>query len=114
MDTIFKNVLRAAGRIFPDCVILSQAIAFNMFVAFFPLLLLALGILGITSHFRDALSEIPARLNLILPPGSDDVVAAYFVRKALHPWRWIVLGLGGTLLAGSQVMAGYIEGFRII
>jgi membrane protein len=114
MDTIFKNVLRAAGRIFPDCVILSQAIAFNMFVAFFPLLLLALGILGITSHFADALREIPARLNLILPPGSDDVVAAYFVRKTLHPWRWIILGMGGTLLAGSQVMAGYIEGFRII
>lgn len=114
MDTIFKHVVRATGRIFPDCIILSQAIAFNMFVAFFPLLLLALGILGITSHFADALTEIPARLNLILPPGSDDVVAAYFVRKALHPWRWIILGLGGTLLAGSQVMAGYIEGFRLI
>lgn len=114
MDTIFRTVLRAAGRVFPDCVILSQAIAFNMFVAFFPLLLLALGILGITSHFRDALSEIPARLNLILPPGSTDVVAAYFVRKTLHPWRWIVLGMGGTLVAGSQVMAGYIEGFRVI
>jgi membrane protein len=114
MTLIVKNLLRAARRIFPGCVTLSQAIAFNMFLAFFPLLLLALGLLGATSHFHDALKEIPERLNLILPPGSSDVVAAYFVRKTVHPWRWIALGLGGTLLAGMQMMVGYIEGFRII
>ena len=114
METILKNLLRALGRLFPDCVTLSQAIAFNMFVAFFPLLLFALGLLGITSMFTDALREIPARLDLILPPGSSEVVGAYFVRETLHPWAWIGVGLGGTLLAGSQVMVGYIEGFRII
>jgi membrane protein len=114
MKSIVKNLLRAARRIFPGCVTLSQAIAFNMFLAFFPLLLLALGLLGATSHFHDALKEIPERLNLILPQGSSDVVAGYFVRKTVHPWRWIVLGLGGTLLAGMQVMVGYIEGFRMI
>jgi membrane protein len=36
------------------------------------------------------------------------------VRKAVHPYRWMALGLGGTLLAGTQVMVGYIEGFRLI
>ena len=41
MERILTNLLRALGRLFPDCVALSQAIAFNMFVAFFPLLLLA-------------------------------------------------------------------------
>jgi membrane protein len=114
MESILRNLIRALGRVCPDCVTLSQAIAFNMFLAFFPLLLLALGILGITSHFSDALSEIPNRLSLILPPGSMRVVAPYFVRTQLHPWRWIFLGLGGTLLAGSQVMIGYMEGFRVI
>lgn len=114
MKAIARNLLRAAGRIFPDCVTLSQAIAFNMFLAFFPMLLLALGVLASTSVFADALKEIPDRLSLILPPGSSGVVAAYFVRKTVHPWRWIVLGLGGTLFAGTQVMVGYIEGFRII
>ena len=111
---MLKNLFRAMGRVFPDCVTLSQAIAFNMFVAFFPLLLFALGLFAITSLFHQALLEIPARLSLILPPGTNDVVAAYFVRTALHPWRWITLGLGGTLIAGSQVMVGYIEGFRLI
>jgi membrane protein len=114
IEAILKNLARACGRVFPDCVTLSQAIAFNMFLAFFPLLLLALGILGGTSLFHDALKEIPTRLVLILPPGSYRVVAEYFVRKAVHPARWILLGLGGTLLAGTQVMVGYIEGFRVI
>ncbi|HKV06427.1 MAG TPA: YihY/virulence factor BrkB family protein [Candidatus Acidoferrales bacterium] len=109
-----RNLRRALGRIFPDCVTLSQAIAFNMFLAFFPLLLLTLGLLSQTSLYLDALKEIPSRLVTILPPGSVQVVAAYFVRKAVHPWRWILLGLGGTLIAGTQVMLGYIEGFRVI
>ncbi len=114
MDTVFKNVSRALGRIFPDCMTLCQAIAFNMFLAFFPLLLFSLGFLAVTSHFVDALREIPDRLSLILPPGSMTVVAAYFVRRVARPWRWMVLGLLGTMLAGTQVMAGYMEGFRII
>ncbi len=114
MGAILRNLVRSLGRVFPDCVTLSQAIAFNMFLAFFPLLLLALGLLGGTSLFPDALREIPNRLVMILPPGSSRVVAEYFVRKAAHPWRWFALGLGGTLLAGTQVMIGYMEGFRVI
>jgi len=114
MDAILTRLVRALGRVFPDCVTLSQAIAFNMFLAFFPLLLFTLGVLGGTRLFHDALQEIPDRLNLILPPGSAGVVSAYFVRKTIHTWRWMVLGLGGTLVTGTQVMVGYIEGFRVI
>lgn len=114
MQTVLRNLTRAVGRIFPDCVTLSQAIAFNMFLAFFPLLLLMLGVLGGTPLFHQALSEIPTRLVTILPPGSSSVVVEYFVRKTAHPWRWIALGLGGTLIAGTQVMVGYMEGFRVI
>jgi membrane protein len=89
-------------------------VAFNMFLAFFPLLLLALGLLGGTSLFPEAIREIPNRLMQILPPGSARVVAGYFVRRTIHPGRWILLGLGGTLLAGTQTMVGLMEGFRII
>ena len=109
-----QKLTRALGRVFPDCIILCQAIAFNMFLAFFPLLLLALGFLGETSVFRDALREIPQHLALILPPSSWDVVSTYFIRPAVHPWRWILLGAGGTLVAGTQVMLGYLEAFRMI
>ncbi len=114
MERLLKNLFRGLGRLFPDCMTLGQAIAFNMFLAFFPMLLLALGVLSSTSFFHGAVKEIPERLLLILPPGSEDVVTQYFVRKGLHPWKWFLLGLGGTLIAGSQVMVGYIDGFRII
>jgi membrane protein len=113
-DRILRNLVGALGRIFPDCVTLSQAVAFNMFLAFFPLLLLALGLLGGTSLFPEAVREIPNRLMQILPPGSARVVAGYFVRRTIHPGRWILLGLGGTLLAGTQTMVGLMEGFRVI
>jgi membrane protein len=114
MDRLLTNLFRSLGRIFPDCITLSQAIAFNMFLAFFPMLLLALGVISSTAAFHGALREVPDRLRLILPPGSEDVVTQYFVRKGEHPWKWFLLGLGGTLLAGSQVMVGFIEGFRVI
>ncbi len=114
MQAILLNLTRAFGRLFPNCVTLSQAIAFNMFLAFFPLLLLLLGVLSGTPFFHEALSEIPTRLVTILPPGSSSVVVEYFVRGSAHPWRWIALGLSGTLIAGTQVMIGYMEGFRVI
>jgi membrane protein len=114
MERLLKNLFRGLGRIFPDCITLSQAIAFNMFLAFFPMLLLALGVISSTAAFHGALREVPDRLRLILPPGSEDIVTQYFVRKGQHPWKWFLLGLGGTLIAGSQVMVGFIEGFRII
>jgi membrane protein len=114
MGRILKLLFRGLGRVLPDCVTLSQAIAFNTFLAFFPMLLLILGIFSSTHYFHTAIKELPERLRLILPPGSEDVVLQYFVRRGVHPWRWISLGLGGTLIAGSQVMVGYIEGFRII
>ena len=114
IDRVSRNLIRAFGRVFPECVTLSQAVAFNMFLAFFPLLLLALGLLGGTSLFPEAIREIPNRLMAILPPGSARVVTEYFVRKTVHPGRWILLGLGGTLLAGTQTMVGLMEGFRVI
>jgi membrane protein len=114
MARVLRNTLRGLGHIFPDCVTLSQAIAFNMFLAFFPMLLFLLGVLSSTAYFHNALRDIPERLRTILPPGSDQIVVQYFVRSGVHPWKWMALGLGGTLLAGSQVMVGFIEGFRII
>ena len=115
MHRILTNLARAFGRIFPDCVTLSQAIAFNMFLAFFPLLLLALGLLSGTSLFPEAIQEIPNRL---MPDSSSWQRSGggriFCAPDRAIPWRWISLGLGGTLLAGTQTMVGFMEGFRVI
>ncbi len=114
MPKFIRYFVLGCGRIFPDCITVSQAIAFNMFLAFFPMLLFALGLLSGTSMFHEAIRAIPDRLNLILPSTSTQVVTDYFLRRGHHPLRWTYLGLGGTLLAGSQVMVGFIESFRMI
>jgi membrane protein len=114
MESFLKYFFRGIGRVFPACLTLSQAIAFNMFLAFFPILLLILGILSSQSIFHNALREVPERVRMIVPPGSEDMVTQYFVRKGQQPWKWFLLGLAGTLLAGSQVMVGFMEGFRSI
>ncbi|MGB6472330.1 MAG: YihY/virulence factor BrkB family protein [Candidatus Acidiferrales bacterium] len=114
MDRFLKCLFRGFGRLFPDGILLGQAIAFNMFLAFFPMLLFILGLLSSSSVLHNAARDLQERLVVILPPGSEDVVTAYLTRRTVHTWKWLSLGFGGTLLAGSQVMLGYIEGFRMI
>lgn len=106
-----KGVL---GRVFPRCGMLSQAIAYNMFLAFFPTLLIAVGVATSQTGSRTGLLDLIERFSAYLPPGSRQLVADYIMRRAPHAWRWTLLGLGGTLLAGSQVMRLIREGIRLI
>jgi membrane protein len=102
------------GRVFPRCGMLSQAIAYNMFLAFFPTLLIAVGIATSQTVSKTGLLDMIERLTAYLPPGSRQLVSDYIMRRAPHAWRWTLLGLGGTLLAGSQVMRLLREGIRLI
>jgi len=104
---------RAAARLFPACLTQAQAVAFNMFLAFFPMLVLALGMLNKTVWFQIGARQIVRRLHSILPPGSQQVVADFLGQQTTHPWRWTLLGLIGTLLAGAQVMKLMMDGFRM-
>jgi membrane protein len=114
MLKVARKLRGGLGRIFPGCVTMGQAVAFNMFLAFFPTLLLALGIVSSSILFRGMVVELPEKVRLILPPGSEQVILDYLLRRDVHPGRWIALGLGGTLIAGTQVMIGFMQGFRII
>jgi membrane protein len=114
MATIGQKLRGSVARVFPACVMQAQAVAFNMFLAFFPMLLFALGILSGSKSMHGEIKEFPSRLRLILPPGSENVVYEFLVRQGGHPWSWITLGLGGSLLAGTQVLSGLMDGFMII
>jgi membrane protein len=113
LRSIAKKLFRTLARVIPQCGMVSQAVAFNMFLAFFSSLLV---VLGFTSSFLSGKKsqELAARLSTILPPGSWQLVSQFLVRQEVNPWIWVVLGWAGTLLVGSQVMKLIMEGIHLI
>lgn len=103
---------RALLRVFPNCITLTQAVAFNMFLAFSPMILVVLGAVAGSAGFRQALQGIIERLRIVLPPGTLSILNNFLGRNSPQSWQWILLGLGGTLLAGTQMMKLLMEGFR--
>jgi membrane protein len=114
MSPFLHRFYRAVLRVFPDCVTQTQAVAFNMFLAFFPMLLLIFGTVASSATFQQALQGIVARLRSVLPPGSVNVLSVFLTRRSAHPWQLFLLGSGGTLLAGTQMMKLSMEGFRMV
>src|SRR5216684_4512167 len=102
------GVLRRAygmfARVFPRCSVISQAIAFNLFLAFFPALLIAVALATSRIGGRTSLFDLIADLTQFLPPGSQAIVSEFLVKRGPEAWKIAALGWTGTLLAGSQVM----------
>jgi membrane protein len=116
-DTIsafLHRFYRAVLRVFPSCITLTQAVAFNMFLAFSPMILVVLGAVAGSAAFRQALQGIIDRLRIVLPPGTLSILNNFLSRHSTQSWQWILLGLGGTLLAGTQMMKLLMEGFRLV
>lgn len=108
-----KKLVRTVARVIPQCGMVSQAVAFNLFLVFFPSLLFALGLM---SRFLSSKSgqDFAARLAAILPPGGGQLISDYILRRGVNPWTWVVLGWFGSLLVGLQVMKLIMEGIRLI
>jgi len=114
MKPFLHRLYRAVLRVIPNCVTQTQAVAFNMFLAFFPMLLVVLGAVVGSVPFQLAFRGMIVRLRPVLPPGSLTVLNSFVSQHSSHPWRWVLLGLGGTLLAGTQMMKLMMEGFRMV
>ncbi len=78
------------------------------------MILVVLGVVAGSEAFRRALQGMIDRLRIVLPPGVVGMFSSFLSRHTIHPWEWIVLGLGGTLLAGTQTMKLLLEGFCIV
>jgi membrane protein len=113
LRSIAKNLFRTLARVIPQCGMVSQAVAFNMFLAFFSILLVAVGLMS-SSLRGNSGKELGARLAAILPPGSWQLVSEFLLRREVNPWKWVLLGWLGTLLVGSQAMKLIMEGFHLI
>lgn len=112
--SFFGRVYRALLRVIPDLVTQTQAIGFNMFLAFSPMILIVLGAVAESLAFRQAMQGILNQLRVILPPGTFGILTSFLTRHNASPWELVVLGLSGTLLAGTQMMKLIVEGFRLI
>src|SRR5579864_6532954 len=113
LSSVAKKLFRALARIIPLCGMVSQAVAFNMFLAFFSSLLVVLGLMSSSLRGKGG-PDLAVRLSTILPPGSWQLVSDFLLRREVNPWIWVLFGWVGTLLVGSQVMKLVMEGIHVI
>jgi membrane protein len=114
LSVFLRRFYRAVLRVVPSCITLTQAVAFNMFLAFSPTILVVLGAVAGSAAFRQALQGMIDRLRIVLPPGTLSILNNFLGKHTLQSWQWILLGLGGTLLAGTQMMKLLMDGFRTV
>src|SRR6266849_10281144 len=111
---ILRRAYRMFARVFPRCGVISQAIAFNLFLAFFPALLIAVALATSRIGGRTSLFDLITDLIQFLPPGSQAIVSEFLVRRGPEAWKIAALGWTGTLLAGSQEMKLVVQGSQTI
>src|SRR5277367_2897733 len=112
--SLSKRVYRMVIRVFPECLTISQAVAFNLFLAFFPTLLVAVGVANTRIGGKTSLLDLITDLTRFLPPGSQQVVAQFLVKRGPDAWKLALVGWAGTLLAGTQVMKLLMEGIHMV
>jgi membrane protein len=109
-----KRALSMFGRVFPRCSMISQAVAYNLFLAFFPTLLIAVGFATSPIGGRTNLFDLISDLTGLLPPGSQQLVSEFLIKRGPQAWKWALVGWAGTVLAGSQVMRLLMEGIHLV
>jgi membrane protein len=109
-----KRAYRMITRVFPRCGMISQAVAYNLFLAFFPTLLAIVGIANSKIGGKTSLFDLISDLTRFLPPGSQQIVAQFLVKRGPDAWKLAFVGWAGTLLAGTQVMKLVMEGIHLV
>jgi len=109
-----RRIYGMFARVFPQCSVIAQAIAFNLFLAFFPTLLIAVALATSRLGGRTSLFDLIEDLTQFLPPGSQTIVSEFLVKRGPEAWKIAALGWTGTLLAGSQVMKLVMQGIQTI
>jgi len=111
---LLAKILGVFTRVFPRCSVVSQAIAFNVFLAFFPTLLMTVGLGSSWIGTRAALVDTIRDFTRFLPPGSQGIVAEFLTKRGPEVWKFAVLGWVGSLVGGTQVMKLLMDGIHQI
>src|SRR5258708_40312536 len=112
--SLFKRRLRVFVRVFQRCSMISQAIAFNLFLAFFPTLLLTVAIATSRWGSHTNLLDLITNFTKYLPPGSRQIVSEFLIKRGPQAWKWALIGWAGTIIPGSQVMKLIMAGVHIV
>jgi len=113
LTALAKKLFRTLARVIPQCGMVSQAVAFNMFFAFFAILLTVLSLMKGSLEGEDS-QEVAMRISAILPPGSWQLISAYVLRQEVNAWYLALIGWVGTLVVGSQLIKLIIKGIQLI
>jgi len=111
-----KTVLRLSVEAVYACLqggamLRAEAIAFLMFLSFFPALLFLVGALTLLLPGWEVLLE---HFREMLPPGSRRSVLESLLQVSGHPGKLLLTGSIGTLVIGSQLMSGLKRVFSAI
>ena len=109
-----KRVWRMVGRVYPQCNMITQAIAYNVFLAFFPTLLLVVGFASTWIGSKSGTLEAFRNFTDFLPPGSQGIVADFLERRGPDVWKYALAGAAGALIGGTQVMRLLMQGIHRI
>jgi membrane protein len=109
-----KRVYRMVARVFPRCSMISQAVAYNLFLAFFPTLLAIVGIANSRIGDKTSLLDLITDLTRFLPPGSQQIVGQFLVKRGPDAWKIAFAGWVGTIFVGTQVMKLVMDGIHLV
>jgi membrane protein len=109
-----KRVWRMFARVYPRCSTLTQAIAYNVFLAFFPMLLLAVGFASTWIGTKAGTLDAFRNFTDFLPPGSQGIVTDFLDRRGPDVWKYALAGAAGALIGGTQVMKLLMQGIHQI
>jgi membrane protein len=100
--------------VYPRCATITQAIAYNVFLAFFPTMLLAVGFASTWIGNKSGTLEAFRNFTDFLPPGSQTIVADFLDKRGPDVWKYALAALAGTLIGGTQVMKLLMLGIHAI
>lgn len=113
LGPVAKKLHRTLAKVIPQCSMISQAVAFNMFLAFFAILLIVLSLMKSSLEGNNG-QDLAMRLSAILPPGSWQLVSGTLLRPEVSSWYLAIFGWVGMLLVGSQMIKLIIKGIELI
>lgn len=111
---LVQRIWGTFARVYPRCSTVSQAIAFNVFLAFFPTLLLIVGLASTWIGSRSALADAIRDFTEFLPPGSQGIVTEFLQRRGPDIWKFALIGWAGAIFGGTQVMKLLMDGIHLI